>query len=189
MTLLEAVEHRSHQDLRLCFQCHKCTAGCPSAEDMLFGPDRVIRMLQLGEERQVLGSPDLWLCAGCGTCGARCPNGIDMAPVMDSLRAAALARGIRAGDPGALAFHRLFLGVARRLGRSHEASLLILYKLRSGNLFADMGSGIRLVLKGKVPLVPHRIAGWSEVAEVIDACAPGAGEPQGEASARSEAWN
>ncbi len=189
MTLLEAVEQRSHQDLRLCFQCHKCTAGCPSAADMLFGPDRVIRLLQLGEDRRVLGSPDLWLCAGCGTCGARCPNGIDMAPVMESLRAAALVSGTRPGDPGALAFHRLFLGVARRLGRSHEATLLILYKLRSGNLFSDLGSGIRLVLKGKVPLLPHRIAGWREVAQTIDAYTPRAGEPPCEESARSKAWN
>ena len=47
-----------------------------------------------------------------------------------------------------------------------------------------MGSGIRLVLKGKVPLLPHRIAGWSEVAEVIEAC-----EPTADGAARSEAWN
>ena len=184
MTLLEAIERRSHEDLRLCYQCHKCTAGCPSSEDMLFGPDRIIRMLQAGDERRVLASPDLWLCAGCGTCGSRCPNGIDMAPVMDCLRSAALAHGIRAGDPGALAFHKLFLAVAKRLGRSHEASLLILYKLRTGNLFGDMGSGIQLVLKGKIPLVPHRIAGWNEVAEVIETC-----EPKAEGSARGEAWS
>jgi heterodisulfide reductase subunit C len=167
MSLLQVVERQSDQELRLCYQCHKCTAGCPSAADMLFGPDRIIRMLQLGDETRVLGSPDLWLCIGCGTCGSRCPNAIDMSPVMDALRQASLAQGVRPGDPGALAFHRLFLGVTRRLGRSHEASLLILYKLRSGNLFSDLGAGIRLVLKGKVPLLPHRIVGWREVGGVV----------------------
>jgi heterodisulfide reductase subunit C2 len=167
MELLQAVEQQAHQELRLCYQCHKCTAGCPASADMLFGPDRLIRLIQMGEDRRVLTSPDLWLCAGCGTCGARCPNGIDMAPVMDALRAAALSGGYRPGDPGALAFHRLFMAVTRRLGRSHEASLLILYKVRSGNLFSDLGSGIRLVLKGKIPLVPRRIAGWEQVAAVI----------------------
>ncbi|MCJ7512775.1 MAG: 4Fe-4S dicluster domain-containing protein [Anaerolineales bacterium] len=189
MALLQSVEHRSHQELRLCYQCHKCTAGCPSAADMLFGPDRLIRLIQLGEDQRVLGSPDLWLCAGCGTCGARCPNGIDMAPVMDALRAAALSRGIRPGDPGALAFHRLFLGITRRLGRSHEATLLILYKLRSGNLFADMGSGIRLVVKGKVPLLPHRIAGWRQVAGVMEMRMPRSADPAGEAADGSDPWN
>jgi heterodisulfide reductase subunit C len=149
------VKARAEQPIELCFHCHKCTAGCPVAHEMRYGPDRVLQMVQLGQEHRLLTSGDIWLCAGCELCAARCPNEIDMARVMDALRQLALAQGVRPADPSSVKFHRLFLFLIERLGRMNEAGLLGAHKLWTGNLFADLGSGAVMILKGKIPLVPH----------------------------------
>ena len=154
--LLDEVRARAHQPLELCYQCHKCAAGCPALEAMEFGPDGVLRRVLLGEAA-VLTSRDPWLCTGCCTCAARCPNGLDPGAMMDALRQMAVARGQAAAEPDVQLFHQLFLGVVRHLGRSHEAVTLGLFKLRSrGPLTADLAAGLKLVWRGKVPVLPQR---------------------------------
>jgi heterodisulfide reductase subunit C len=64
------VDELAHEVTELCYHCHKCTAGCPVSYAMEYGPDRILRMVQLGQKETVLASPDIWLCAGCETCGA-----------------------------------------------------------------------------------------------------------------------
>ena len=154
-SLLAKVNTRAEQQVELCFHCHKCTAGCPVAPEMRYGPDQVLLMVQLGQEHQLLTSRDIWLCAGCEVCATRCPNEIDLSRVMDALRQLALAQGARPADPSSVKFHRLFLFLVERLGRMNEAGLLGAHKLWTGNLFADLGSGAVMILKGKIPLVPH----------------------------------
>lgn len=157
------VNAASGQEIELCYHCHKCTAGCPVAEEMTFGPDHVLRLVQLGERKRLLESSDIWLCAGCETCATRCPNAIDIARVMDVLRHMALAEAGQTGEPDAVKFHRLFLLVVRAFGRMHEAALLAAYKVWSGHLLADMDSGAVMLAKGKLPVLPKRIKGIAQV--------------------------
>ena len=73
---------------------------------------------------------------------------------MDALRQFAISNGYRASERDAFLFHRLFIGVVRQFGRSHEAFLLGLFKVLSHTpLMNDVGAGIGLFLRGKVPLV------------------------------------
>ncbi len=167
ITFQELITNTSHQPILLCYHCHKCTAGCPVVEEMEYGPDRILRMVQLGERERLLKSRDIWLCAACETCGTRCPNGIDIAKVMDALRMEALRSGVVPAEPNAAKFHKLFLFVVQTLGRSHEASLLIAYKLWTMNLLSDMDSGVQLFLKGKVPLFPKTIKGRDQVKRIF----------------------
>lgn len=155
--LIGQVNQLSDQTVQLCYHCHKCTAGCPVAEEMTYGPDRVLRLIQLGEKDRLLASTDIWLCASCETCGARCPNQIDIARVMDALRQMAIAQDVTIAEPDTLKFHRLFLLLVQRLGRMHEVTLLSLFKLWTGHILADLGSGAAMFAKGKIPLAPHRI--------------------------------
>ena len=83
--LLKKVEELSGQKIYACYQCGKCTAGCPMTDDMDILPNQVIRYLQLGME-EVLGAKTIWICASCFTCGVRCPHGIDISKVMEALR-------------------------------------------------------------------------------------------------------
>jgi heterodisulfide reductase subunit C len=162
------VQRISGQNVDLCYHCHKCTAGCPVLEAMEFGPDRVLRKITLDQRDSLLRSRDIWLCAGCFTCATRCPNDIDIASVMDALRQLSVAGGYPAGERDALLFHRLFLGVVGRLGRSHEAAMLGMFKVLSRvPLLNDMGAGIGLFIRGKVPLLPERSGAAAEVHEIF----------------------
>jgi len=84
----------SGEDVRACYQCGKCTAGCPLASAMDLMPNQIIRLLQLGEHEQVLKSRTIWQCASCLTCAARCPKEVDPARVMDALRTILMRQGV-----------------------------------------------------------------------------------------------
>ena len=90
----EQVADASGQDIEACYQCGKCTAGCPLAEYFDLAPNQVMRAAQLGMDDTVLQAKTPWLCASCQTCSTRCPQGIDVARVMDFMVMEALARGI-----------------------------------------------------------------------------------------------
>lgn len=168
---LQRVDRLSGQQIELCYHCHTCTAGCPVGVDMQYGPDRIIRLIELGEQRRALSAADIWLCATCETCSARCPNDIDVARVMDTLRHLSLAAGIASPQRRVTLFHHLYMDVVRALGRSHEAVLLGLYKLLSFDLTSDLDAGLALVLRGKIPLIPRPIKGASGVQRVFQAAA------------------
>jgi len=167
-TLTCEVQALSGENIELCYHCHKCTAGCPVVESMTYGPDRILRMITLEQQDEILHSRDIWLCAGCYTCATYCPNDIDISAVMDALRQIAVARGIPAGERDALLFHRIFLGVVQRLGRSHEAAMLGLFKLLSRvPIYKDMDSGARLFLRGKVPILPESTRSAADVQQIF----------------------
>jgi len=81
-------------DVRACYQCGKCTAGCPLTSAMDLMPNQILRLLQLGEYEQVLKSATIWQCASCLTCAGRCPKDVDPARVMDALRTILVRQGV-----------------------------------------------------------------------------------------------
>lgn len=93
--LTNRVNDLSGQSIQLCYHCHKCTAGCPAAFAMEYGPDRILRLIQFGQQERLLSSRDPWLCLGCEMCGAFCPNEIDINEVMIALKEIASETGYR----------------------------------------------------------------------------------------------
>lgn len=166
--LVREVDRLSGQQIGLCYHCHKCTAGCPVVDAMQYGPDLLLRMVSLGQDEAVLKSRDIWLCVGCYTCATRCPNDIDIAATMDGLRQIALAGGYAAGERDALLFHRLFMGVVKQFGRSHEAFMLGLFKVLSKvPLMNDVPAGIGLFMRGKVPILPDNLRAPKQVKRIF----------------------
>lgn len=166
--LAQEIDRRSGEVIELCYHCHKCTAGCPVVDAMTYGPDQILRMIALDQSDEILQSKDIWLCAGCYTCATRCPNDIDISAVMDSLRQIAVENGCKVGEPDAFLFHRIFMGVVRRLGRSHEAFSLGLFKVFSHvPLLNDMDSGASLFMRGKIPLLPKQTQAGRQVRQII----------------------
>ena len=94
-----------------CYQCQKCSAGCPVVFAMDYKPNQIMQMVSLGMKERVLNCKTIWVCASCYTCSTRCPNDIDIAGVMDRLRQAALREGIRAGRKGRSDFSGLLFGI------------------------------------------------------------------------------
>jgi len=180
-TLAERVLDRTGVDVRECYQCGKCTAGCPMAPFMDLTPSQVMRLVQIGDEQAVetlLTSTALWSCVGCLTCTQRCPKDLDPAAVMDALREIAYEEG-RVPDEQrkVLRFHQSFLQTVRHAGRMSEMPLTALYKTLSRDFFSDVTLAPAMLLRGKLPLVPPVIAGRKEVGRIFEKCL---GEDEGE---------
>jgi heterodisulfide reductase subunit C len=154
IAFLEEVERRSGHEMSLCYQCGKCSAGCPIAFEMDYPPHQVIRGVQLGMRDLVLSSRTIWLCAACETCSTRCPQDVDPAGVMDALRRMAYAAGIRSPERDVPLFHRIFLGTVRQFGRVYEAAMIGLYNVFSGHYTKDLGLAPMMLLKGKLSVLP-----------------------------------
>ena len=89
----------SGEDLLSCYQCGKCSAGCPMVFAMDVLPNQIIRLAQLGLEEDIAKSETIWLCASCTTCAARCPRGVDLSRVMEALRLLTLRKNIDNVEP------------------------------------------------------------------------------------------
>ncbi len=157
-----------------CYQCGKCTAGCPLAAEMDFAPNQIIRLLQLGLpelEDEAVRSLAIWLCLTCEQCATRCPQDVELPRIMEYLRQQAVARGtIHPAAKDILAFHRAFLNTIRRGGRLHEVGLIAEYKLRTGHLLQDVLMAPKLMARGKLSVLPHGIEGKEAVRRIFEKC-------------------
>jgi heterodisulfide reductase subunit C len=154
--LKRAVEEISGVDISVCFQCKKCSSGCPVAKLTTSRPSDIMRQLHLGAGNELLESDLVWMCASCETCSARCPMGIDVAAVIDALRKLALARGVSNQKGNVPLFNRAFLKTVETFGRSYEIGMITAYKLGTGKLMNDTGKFPAMLKKGKIALLPPR---------------------------------
>jgi len=161
------VKNESAQDVSRCYQCGKCTAGCPVAYAMDLNPRQIMRAIQLGLKQEVLQSSTIWLCVFCQTCSVRCPREIDIARVMESLRILAIKEKEKPGEKDIELFHRLFINIVKRRGRIHELELGARYNLQGWHPLANIGLLPAMLARGKMPLLPHRVEGAAEVKKLF----------------------
>ena len=159
-----------------CFQCRKCTNGCPVTFVMDIYPDQVIRLVLLGQKERVLGCRTIWVCSACETCTTRCPNEVDIAGTMDALKEMAIKEGVQIPEPKTYAFHKAFLDDVRKRGRMFEGKMMQSYLINSGELFRkvvdgsikeEVSLGWNMLKKGRLPLLPKGIKGKKEIKEIL----------------------
>jgi heterodisulfide reductase subunit C len=166
-SFMAQVERRSGTAVSACYQCHKCSTGCPIGPEMDLLSSQVMRLIHLGQEEKVLASQGIWMCASCEACTTRCPMGIDIAAVMDTLRMMAIERKVDLPDSRARHFGHSFLQSVRRHGRVYEMGMLMAYKLRSRDFFADMDKGPKMLVKKKLALLPSRCKAAGQLKDVF----------------------
>ncbi len=153
--------------LNQCFQCGKCSAGCPVASEMDLLPHQLVRLAVLGRAETIIASKSIWLCLTCHTCGARCPNGIDVPTLLDPIRHQMFRQNYGDTKSPVPTFHNIFMKNVRMFGRVHELSLIGMYKMKTGTYFDDMELGMQMFKKGKIHLIPHWAASRSEVKDLF----------------------
>jgi len=153
--LAQRIQEELGQNVYLCYQCVKCTSGCPIAEYFDWQPNQVMRALQFGQEDIALGSQTPWLCASCQTCVTRCPQELDIPAIMDFLTREASERGYKPEVPEVEHFTKAFMREVKLWGRGYELGMFAEMKLRTLDFMSDLDMGGKLFLKGKMALLPH----------------------------------
>lgn len=156
--LAKLIQDELGENVFLCYQCIKCTSGCPVAEFLDWQPNQIMRALQLGEEEIALHSQTPWLCASCQTCATRCPQGLDITAIMEFLTREARRRAIEPGVPEVRTFNEAFLREVKLWGRAYELGLMAEMKLRllrTHKITEDLDLGVKMIRKHKLPFLPH----------------------------------
>jgi len=159
----------TQEEVMSCFQCMKCTNGCPLAPEMDVPPNKAIRYVQLGMRDAALSADSIWICATCYTCSVRCPNDIDIARVMDTLRRLAYqSEGDAIPKSHIVHFHEFFLDSLKQYGRVNETKLLARYEMKERRFLKDAKMGMKMFFMGKINLFPQKVRGMEQIKKMFD---------------------
>ena len=90
--LAEQISMTSGVDVHKCMMGGKCSASCPSYDEMEYHPHQFVKMVESGDIEPLLESESLYHCLTCFACVDRCPRGVKPANVVEAVRLAAVRR-------------------------------------------------------------------------------------------------
>ncbi|MBI2252904.1 MAG: 4Fe-4S dicluster domain-containing protein [Armatimonadetes bacterium] len=154
LSFKEEVKELSGANVDLCYQCQKCSNGCPLLYVMDFSPAQIIAGVRLGKKDLVFKQNTFWICINCKTCTARCPQGIEIAKIMDALRKIALKEKREIKEKQIYLFYRLALKNILSFGRLYELGLILDLKLKTKEFTKDLALGFEMFKKNKLSLFP-----------------------------------
>ena len=154
-----------------CIQCGTCSASCPTSDAMKYSPREIIAALRAGVLNGVLRSNTVWLCASCYSCTVRCPSGIPFTDVMYELKRLGAKHGISPEGATNSVMAHAFVESVDRYGRNFEPELIRKYYLRTNPLkfIHQIRLGLRLLLRGRMRLLPDRIKGVAGLRKMMAA--------------------
>lgn len=86
----EQILRMSGVNVRKCMRCGKCTATCPSYDEMEYHPHQFVYMVESGEIEPLLNSQSIYKCLTCFACVERCPRGVEPAKLIEAVRLSAI---------------------------------------------------------------------------------------------------
>ncbi len=161
-----------------CYQCGKCTAGCPLADQMDITPNQLFRLVQLGEVEKAARCGTIWLCVSCFTCTGRCPQSVECVEIIDALREYAAEHDCAPPDlQRVILFQKAFLDNIRRNGRINEVELIGEFKTRGflkdlslPFLMKDALLAPKLMQRGKFHLMGEKSKDRDLVRRIFSRC-------------------
>ena len=185
-TMSELTRQLHETNVAKCYQCGKCTAGCPVADRMDLRPHQLMLQAQLagqlGDKTKLDragAAKSLWVCVSCMTCSTRCPQGVDVAGCIDVLREYALTHNLIPFERArVVVFQRAFLDSVRRNGRVNEVEMTAQFKTQSFMkdfsiplLMKDGMLAPKLMQRGKFHLVGEKVRDRGLVRRIFERCA------------------
>ena len=76
----------SGSDVRKCMRCGKCSAACPSYDEMEYHPHQFVNMVNDGKVEKLMESESIYKCLTCFAYVERCPRGVEPAKVVEAVR-------------------------------------------------------------------------------------------------------
>lgn len=165
--LADRIAKEADVKLYECYQCGKCSAGCPMAASFDLMPRQIVHYMHLGDMDEVLKSKTIWLCASCHTCVERCPHDIDIPTLIEKSRMEAQKQGICAVRDVRL-FNDIFTETIRYTGKSQEVILEGAYNVTSGHLMQDMVNVPKMLKKGIVRPEFNSVQDKESVKKIMD---------------------
>ncbi len=166
-------------DAKLCYQCGKCTAGCPVADKMTIKPHALVTLAAQGRAARALSDDSIWLCVSCQTCTQRCPKTVDTAGVIDALRHEAYRRkSVPKSAASICAFYKAFIGAVRLFGRSYEIGMMagftmmrpMAHTLNIGDRLGDVKLGLGMLQRGRLAFMPDKVKDTAVVERIFKRC-------------------
>ena len=69
-----------------CMKCGKCSASCPSFNEMDIKPHQFVSYVQNEDIEALTQSKSVWKCLSCFACVERCPRGVKPGKLIDAAR-------------------------------------------------------------------------------------------------------
>ena len=149
-----------------CYQCGKCSGGCPMANGMDLKPRGIMRCAQVGALDTILNSNTIWLCSGCYACVDRCPHDVNVPAFIEEARYEAMRQGIKRRDSDVL--NKAFVANIKMFGKSHEMILAGLYNVLALKPTQDVVSLPHMLKNKMIGIMPNTINETSELAKMIE---------------------
>lgn len=97
--LSQLIRRECGENVYLCYQCERCSSGCPTVPAMRYRPAQMMRLAQFGLEDNLTTDPSIWRCVGCDNCTEHCPQNLSARRLIETMRQVAmqeryLAQGI-----------------------------------------------------------------------------------------------
>ena len=73
-----------------CMKCGKCSATCPSFNEMDIKPHQFVSYVVNEDIEALVNSKSLWKCLSCFACVERCPRGVEPAKLIEAIRLLAI---------------------------------------------------------------------------------------------------
>ena len=84
--LAKTVRKICGENVYLCYQCERCSSGCPTVTAMHYRPAQMMRLAQFGLEDKLATDPSIWCCLGCDTCTEHCPHELSVRRLVETMR-------------------------------------------------------------------------------------------------------
>ena len=84
--LAKFIREECGENVYLCYQCEKCSSGCPTVTAMRYRPAQMMRLAQFGLVDMLATDASIWRCLGCDMCTAHCPHDLSVRRLVEVMR-------------------------------------------------------------------------------------------------------